>query len=776
MAYQKQTWNNYNDSLSIEQNKANNAFATAEGLNHIEDGIKKIDEEVESASGAHPNLSQRLASQEQRLARKVGKGEITKDDFDTSSNYKKIGLINLSEEVQQAMAGTAPVISEVTDKSLVSEKYADKSITFPKINDSVFQGFDFSKTAIEYGYKKMEMSTWENGPISGNTGQNENPVNYRYRTKNFIEQHGDGIKILLNGSDYKIVIYTYELDGTYVGESGWLTESEINLLGGNKKYRFTLGKKDNSALHKVNDEWINSIVYVLNEKMDILRPDDKEIIYKALLNSNFKNGLKYNSEIMWVRGALNESGNRVTANYRIVSENFITPDDDLIIDLKENFRMAYHTYESSGVHLSDSGWVYGKRTKIPYRQGVKYKIVLARTVENYGEVVDAKEFSSNILVAEGLLSISEKQLSPDVNSKLGLIDLIGGKKRYVGVMCQMGNAPQNTLEAIEMSALAGAFGVEMDLRLTKDHQIVLSHIERADAQVNAPGGVISDYTLAELKEYEVLIDGANFNYDYQVKIASLDEALDVCKKHGLVPFIDIKSDGYEGTNQFTLLDVLLEKLKNHRMLNNSVLISPKKDTLLYLRKKAPLATLSVKIYINGTTAESDILFAKDIGGNVLMQCEEIGSEFVSPNVLTQERINKYHKEGLPVKDVDFRFTFKPDNEDKSGNRYWASVKTVDSGLNWTIKNTSPGREITLAKSTYSGFDTLQFAFDNIEKNVIESLLPNITTSGNSNPNIHINAFYDSIAKRIATTFSKNGQYAPFGELPNEMEFTLTVSF
>lgn len=49
-------------------------------------------------------------------------------ELDISSDSNKVKLINLSDEVKQAMAGTTPINASVSNESLVEEKYADKSI------------------------------------------------------------------------------------------------------------------------------------------------------------------------------------------------------------------------------------------------------------------------------------------------------------------------------------------------------------------------------------------------------------------------------------------------------------------------------------------------------------------------------------------------------------------------------------------------------------------------------------------------------------------------
>lgn len=78
-------------------------------------------------------------------------------------------------------------------------------------------------------------------------------------------------------------------------------------------------------------------------------------------------------------------------------------------------------------------------------------------------------------------------------------------------------APENTLEAFLLAAEQGADGVELDVQLTKDGEMVVVHDEEID-RVSDGSGFVKDYTLAELKNL-------NFNkthLEYQnVKIPTL---------------------------------------------------------------------------------------------------------------------------------------------------------------------------------------------------------------------------------------------------------------
>ena len=61
-------------------------------------------------------------------------------------------------------------------------------------------------------------------------------------------------------------------------------------------------------------------------------------------------------------------------------------------------------------------------------------------------------------------------------------------------------APENTIEAFLLAAEQGADGVELDVQLTKDGEMVVVHDEEID-RVSDGSGLVKDYTLAELKNF-----------------------------------------------------------------------------------------------------------------------------------------------------------------------------------------------------------------------------------------------------------------------------------
>ena len=130
-------------------------------------------------------------------------------------------------------------------------------------------------------------------------------------------------------------------------------------------------------------------------------------------------------------------------------------------------------------------------------------------------------------------------------AKLEFVRFGAGEDRTVRPKMQVwghrgasGYAPENTLEAFKLAADMGADGVELDVQLTKDGEVVVAHDERID-RVSDHEGFIEDYTLAELKEF-------NFNkthpeYCDMCKIPTLREVLELLKDTGMVINIELKT-------------------------------------------------------------------------------------------------------------------------------------------------------------------------------------------------------------------------------------------
>ncbi|CAM4420285.1 glycerophosphodiester phosphodiesterase [Paenibacillus alkaliterrae] len=86
-----------------------------------------------------------------------------------------------------------------------------------------------------------------------------------------------------------------------------------------------------------------------------------------------------------------------------------------------------------------------------------------------------------------------------------------------------GYAPENTMAAFELAERLGADFIELDVRMSKDGELVVIHDKSVDRTTNKTG-FVHDYTLRELQKMDA---GSYFHADYaEETIVSLEEVMD----------------------------------------------------------------------------------------------------------------------------------------------------------------------------------------------------------------------------------------------------------
>lgn len=96
--------------------------------------------------------------------------------------------------------------------------------------------------------------------------------------------------------------------------------------------------------------------------------------------------------------------------------------------------------------------------------------------------------------------------------------------------CFAGNIVENTLSAFEIALNCGADIIEMDIRRTKDDVFVVFHDENVHRLLGLPG-IISDYTLSELRKYKLFNAIGNRSNSH---INTLEQALSALKGRCLI--------------------------------------------------------------------------------------------------------------------------------------------------------------------------------------------------------------------------------------------------
>lgn len=147
-----------------------------------------------------------------------------------------------------------------------------------------------------------------------------------------------------------------------------------------------------------------------------------------------------------------------------------------------------------------------------------------------------------------------------------------------------GYAPENSMEAFQIAVEMGADGIELDVQLTKDGEIVVIHDEFIQRVSNGKGKVC-DYTLSELRKF-------NFNKTHQefvfIKIPTLKEVLEFMKptakmvnielKTGAIFYENIEKKVLDLVEELNMQDQVIYSSFNHYTILNIQKLNPKAKT------------------------------------------------------------------------------------------------------------------------------------------------------------------------------------------------------
>ncbi len=156
---------------------------------------------------------------------------------------------------------------------------------------------------------------------------------------------------------------------------------------------------------------------------------------------------------------------------------------------------------------------------------------------HYGWII---EHGANIIQTdrpEFLINYLEAKKLRKENASTTIQDLIDNLKNShndeIMVVAHRGdwrNAPENSLQAIQNCIDLGVDMVEIDIRETKDGQLVLMHDETIDRTTKA-SGYVKDWTLGDLRQLR-LVDGLGVETTH--RIPTLEEALLLAKDNILI--------------------------------------------------------------------------------------------------------------------------------------------------------------------------------------------------------------------------------------------------
>ncbi|WP_057765688.1 glycerophosphodiester phosphodiesterase [Cytobacillus praedii] len=130
--------------------------------------------------------------------------------------------------------------------------------------------------------------------------------------------------------------------------------------------------------------------------------------------------------------------------------------------------------------------------------------------------------------------------------------------------------PENTMKAFKEAASAGADGIELDVQLTKDGELVVIHDEKVDRTTNGKG-FVKDFTFKETRKLDASYKKKKLLQ--KEPIPALEEVLEwmttnqiICNielKNGVFPYKGMEEKVLDLINTYNLKDRVILSSFNH---------------------------------------------------------------------------------------------------------------------------------------------------------------------------------------------------------------------
>lgn len=195
----------------------------------------------------------------------------------------------------------------------------------------------------------------------------------------------------------------------------------------------------------------------------------------------------------------------------------------------------------------------------------------------------------------------------------------GARLLVIGHRGAAGHAPENTFAAFDRGLELGVFGVETDLRATRDGEIVLMHDATVDRTTNGSGAV-AELTWADVRALDAAAKFRDGKHEFGAQhVPRLDEFLD--RYAGRTTYrLEIKARGVE--------DAALRAVRARSLMDHVVFTSFGLDSVRALRRAAPEAQVA---HLSSAPFDEDaIRAALDAGANeIAPRADRVTNEMVA---------------------------------------------------------------------------------------------------------------------------------------------------
>ncbi len=196
-------------------------------------------------------------------------------------------------------------------------------------------------------------------------------------------------------------------------------------------------------------------------------------------------------------------------------------------------------------------------------------------------------------------------------------------------------APQNTLPAFLKAIQFNADGIETDVHLCKDGEIVICHNYTVDATSNGKGS-IDEMTFAELRQLDF---GSYFSNDFKgVTLPTLAELLSLVKNMNLIN-IEIKAPQKDND----LVKRVVEEVHKFGIEKNSIISCFDPECIREVKEID-------KNLKTGLLYENDELGNEIMTFGVAKYCQQLKADAAHPEhiLMTEELVKDLHNNGIKV--------------------------------------------------------------------------------------------------------------------------------
>lgn len=143
-----------------------------------------------------------------------------------------------------------------------------------------------------------------------------------------------------------------------------------------------------------------------------------------------------------------------------------------------------------------------------------------------------------------------------------------------------GKYPENTMIAFKKALECGVDGIELDVQLTKNGEVVIIHDETIDRTTTGKGFVV-DYTYEELEKFDASFKFKDLGFN---KIPTLREYFQLVKDYDIVTNVELKT----GINEYLgIEEKVWELIKEYNLEEKVIISSFNHFSVMRMKKIAP---------------------------------------------------------------------------------------------------------------------------------------------------------------------------------------------